>query len=74
MEPVRELLVLLRNTGVTQTIKEYRFCTKTIDFMGHVIRPERPEKYSHNTDAIATLQTPTNLTELWSFIGICNVF
>lgn len=39
-----------------------------------VIRPRRLEIALHTTDAISGLKTPTNLTELRSFLGLCNVF
>lgn len=38
-----------------------------------MIRSKNLKVASHTTDAIGGLRVPTNLTELQSFLGICNV-
>lgn len=71
---VQQVLQLLPNAGVTLKMNKCNFLTATIDYLGHVIRPERLEIASHTTAAIKGLQPPTNDTELWCFLGLCNVF
>lgn len=45
-----------------------------MDYLGHVIRPRMLEIASDTTDAIKELRPVTNITELRSFLGFCNIF
>lgn len=47
---------------------------KSIECLGHVIRPERLVIASHTTGAERVLQEPTIITELRFFFGSCNSF
>lgn len=71
---VRKVLTLLHDAGVTLQLKKCKFFTETINYLGHVIRPRRLDISSHTTDAIRGLKALTSLTELRSFLGLCNVF
>lgn len=70
---IREVLTLLNNANITFKLKKCQLFVKTVDYQGHVIRPRRLEIASHSTDAIHGLQKPTNITELQSFSGLCNI-
>ena len=74
IDHVRSVLSLLADAGVTLKLKKCFFFTDKIDYLGHVIRPGKLQIAEHTTDAIRQLQAPTNLTELRSFLGLCNVF
>lgn len=68
------MFTLLCNAGVAFKRKRYLFSIGTIDYLRHVIRSQILEETSHMTNAICGLQHPTNLTELCSFLGLCNIF
>lgn len=71
---VREILILFQDTGVTLRLKKCTFYTEKINYLGHVVKPGKLEIASHIADAIHDLKTPQTLTDLRSFLGICNVF
>lgn len=50
------------------------FSADTMDYSGHAVRPGRLEHVSRTTDAICGHKTPTSITEMRSFSGLCNVF
>lgn len=55
-------------------LKKCTFFTNTIDYLGHVILLRRLKIASHTADGIKNLQQPSNITQLGSFLGLCNVF
>ena len=50
------------------------FAAKEINFLGHKISADGVKPTLDNIDAIQKLQTPTNVTELASFLGTCNFY
>lgn len=71
---VRKGLIFLRNPAVTLDLWECWFLKETIDYSGRAILPRRLGIASHTTDPIRCLRAPTNLTNLRSFLGLCNFF
>ena len=72
--PLREVLTLLRAAGVSLKISKCAFFDEEVEYLGHVVKPGRLEMQSRNTDAIRRARPPTNITELRSFLGMCNVY
>lgn len=70
----QEILTLLKNAEVTLKLRKCQVFTEIIDCLGNVIRPRRIEIASYTKDAITGSQEPTNITEIRSFQGLCNVF
>jgi hypothetical protein len=50
------------------------FFKDTIDYLGHVIRPEKLEVAVKNTEALRNARPPVNHTVLRSVLGLCNVY
>lgn len=48
--------------------------TNRIDYLGLVFKPGYLEDSSHPIDRICCLQRPSNITDLRTFLGPCNVF
>lgn len=71
---VNHVWTLLRDARITLQLKKCSLFSKTIDCMGHVIRPRRLYIALHTTGAIKGLKTSRNVTELKWFLGLCNVF
>lgn len=55
-------------------LKECFFFQDCIRYFGHVIQRARPGISTKATDEISGLQHITKVTELKSFLGLCNVF
>lgn len=69
ISPVGQVLTLLNEAGVTLKLKNCEFFTNRIAYLGHVIKPGGQAVSSYTIDAIGGLQTPSNITELLSFLG-----
>lgn len=50
------------------------FFTNTIDYLGPSIRPGKLEIAAHSSDEKNDLREKRNVTELRSFLGLCNAF
>lgn len=66
------MLNLLRNVGVTMKLMNFSCLTKTIDYLGGVIRPRRPYIVFHDTNAVKELKSATNISGIRSFVGFSN--
>lgn len=74
IEYVRQVFTLLNEADVTHSLMKCEFFNNCMDYLGHVIRLERLEWSTRTIDAVRGLQHASNLTELRSFFGLCNVF
>lgn len=74
MTHLRKVLTLLATSRVTLKNNKCRFFSNTIDYLGHVIRPDHLEISHHTTDANRGLKYTTTIKELKSFMGLCNGF
>lgn len=70
---VWRVLRLACKAGVTPKLKKRKFFAETIDYLGHIIWPGRLELAEHITDDVAKLEHPSILTELCSFLSLCNI-
>lgn len=71
---VTKVLSLLRDAGVILKLKRWIFFTRTIDYLSHVICPRHVGIATLTTATIKDPKPSTNITELRSFLGLCNVF
>lgn len=71
---VRKVFALLDNAGVTLKLKNFRFSTNTVDYLGHIITPRRLDIALHRTVAVCGIKEPASLTLRRSFLGLCNIF
>ena len=69
-----EILAILEEAGLSLKLKKCNFFTKTVDDLGHVIRPGKLEVADKNTAALQGFKEPTTQTQLRSFLGMCNVY
>lgn len=74
MTNLQQVLTLFKEAGLTVKLKELNSFSDMIDYLGHVIIIVRLEVAEHTSDAILCLQYPMNITELKSFLRLCNVF
>lgn len=69
----RQTLMLLYDADVAQNLKKCNFIKNRIDYLCRAIRPGRFQVSTRTIVAICGLQYPTSMTELRSFLGLCNV-
>lgn len=65
---------MLSDACVTLKLKKCSFFTDTMDYLGHVIRPGKLEIATPAIEAIKGVKQLINVTELRSFLGLCNIF
>ena len=73
-EHLRTVLDLLKNAGVSLKLKKCHFFQKSCDYLGHKIGPGKLEVAQKCRDAIRKAIPPKNVSELRSFLGLCNVY
>lgn len=69
----KHALMDLRDAGKALTLMKCNISGKSTDYLETVVRSERYE-LRHTTDAIKRLKAPWNVTELKSFLWLCNIF
>ena len=68
VDHVREFLTLLKEACFSLKLKKFKFFAKSVDYLVRVIRPERLEVATKNTEAVKCFKEPTTQTELRSFL------
>ena len=71
---LRVVLDLLMSAGVSLRIEKCHFFQESCDYLGHKISPGKLEVAKKCQEAIKKAIPPTNVTELRSFLGLCNVY
>lgn len=74
MGHARRVLTLWNDADITSRLKMWKFFTETIAYTVHVIHQRHLKIASHMIGANSGIKPQTNLTELRSFLGSCNVF
>lgn len=65
---------LLSRDNVSLRLNKRFFVKDEIDYLGHEVRRDRLGRSTKSTDAICEPQQPTNLTELKSFLRLCDLY
>ena len=73
-EHVRAVLRLLQSAGVTLKLKKCEFFSTSVRYLGHEIRPGELRVLDATTAAVQELHPPKTVTQLRSFLGLCNVY
>lgn len=71
---IKEVLGLLRAVVMTLKLKKYHFFSESIDYLGHVIAPGKLQAAKMTTQAIESLRYVEDISEMRSFLGLCNVY
>ena len=69
---IRELLQRCRTHGISMSRKKFEFARNKVKYVGFVLSKDRIEADPDKLKAIRKFPTPTNLTELRSFMGLVN--
>ena len=74
LEHVEQVLSALYEANITLKIKKCVFFSNMVNYLGHIIRPGQLEIDNAHTAALREAQHPRTVTELRSFLGLCNVY
>lgn len=70
-----EILQSLRHAGGTIKIKKCKFFKDKVEYLGHIITPDRLQVDEANTPLLLrNALPPRNKSELRCFLGLCNVY
>ena len=68
------VLRLLQKAGLTLKLPKCEFFRESVDYLGHIISPGKLNVAHRATEAFSKALPPRNVTELRSFLGLCNVY
>lgn len=71
---VDEVLTCLSSAGITLKISKCKFFTKTVEYLGHIVKPGTLEIDQANAKSLREALPPTTRTQLRSFLGLVNVY
>ncbi|KAL1914349.1 uncharacterized protein VTP21DRAFT_8988 [Calcarisporiella thermophila] len=71
---IRKVLEILQKNKLYAKLQKCEFAKTSVEFLGHVITGEGIATDSKKTDAISEWPTPKSVTELRSFLGLCNFY
>lgn len=73
IEHVATVLRLIKSAGLTFILKKCFFVKAAIDYVGYTIRHGTLEVVTETTVAIRGFRSAVSISELRSFLGLCNV-
>lgn len=65
---------ILQGAGLTPKLPNCFFSQASVDYLGHVVRPDKLEVAKRTTDAMPMAKTRKAHSELRSFLGLCNFY
>ena len=72
LKEIDHVLNQLTNAGAKIALHKGQWCKTKVNYVGLRIGPQGIEPQSSRTQAIQNIKTPTNVSELRSFLGVCN--
>lgn len=64
----------LRRANILLNAKKCELALNSVKYLGHIVTPKGIKPDPEKIQAIQMFQTPKNITEVRSFIGVCNFF
>lgn len=74
LDIIQTILALLSRARVSLIVRKCLFFEDRIDYLAYVIQPRRFGILTKATDAMRGQKQPTIVTEIKSYLGLCNVF
>lgn len=74
IQHIEEILTAFGDAGVNLKMKKRKFFGNNVEYLSHVIKPEKLEIDSKNTKSSRESKPPTMKTELRYFLAHCNLF
>ena len=73
LENLRKVLDALRQAGLTLKVSKCYFMQPEVVYCGYLVSREGVKPMLDNVEAVREAPTPTNITELRSFLGVVNL-
>lgn len=74
IENLRQVLEKISQAGLRLNKEKCKFFQSSITYLGHIISESGIKTDSENIQAIQEIQTPTNVSEVRSFVGMVNFY
>ena len=74
MEHLREVFTILENSHLKAKLKKCTFFQSQLKFLGHTVNEQGIYPLKENVQTVLKLETPTNLKELRSFLGMTSYY
>ena len=71
---VDNILGTLSRAGISLKLKKCEWFTKSVKYLGHIITPGHLSINAAHTESFRELRHPRTISELRSFLGLCNVY
>jgi len=65
---------LLKDAGFTLRLEKCEFFQESVDYLGHIVAPGQLKVQSRACEAVARTVEPETVTQMRSFLGLCNVY
>ncbi len=72
LKEIDHVLNQLTTAGAKITLHKGQWCKTKVNYVGLLIGRNGIEPQSNRAQAIQSIKTPTNVSELRSFLGVCN--
>ncbi len=72
LKEINHVLNQLTTAGAKIALHKGQWCKTKVNYVGLLVGRNGIEPQSNRTQAIQSIKTPTNLSELRSFLGVCN--
>lgn len=74
LRDIQEVLRILVQAGLSLKLSKCHFFKKEVEYLGHIIRPGTLEVDQARLKSLKKVTVPRTLTQLRSFLGLCNVY
>jgi hypothetical protein len=74
LHQLQEVLERLKGTGLKLKPSKCHLLQKSVKYLGHVISEHGVETDPEKTASVAKWCTPTNIKELWQFLGLASYY
>ena len=64
----------LEHFGFSLKLKKCNFFAREAEYLGHVVSAEGRRPHPRNLKAVREMKEPTNVTQIQSFVGLCNYY
>ena len=71
---VAQVLQTLREAYLKVRISKCQFARNSVEFLGHLIIPERFGPNKRNIEAVTSFPTPAKIKDVRAFLGLCNYY
>ncbi len=72
LKEIDHVLNQLTTAGAKIALHKGQWCKTKVNYVGLLVGRNDIEPQSNHTQAIQSIKTPTNVSELQSFLGVCN--